>query len=313
MPWNLNSTSDPYSILITIAATAVIAFVVWFFARSIVGYFFKSKTFELSYKSLKVENFEVFYKQLGHGPDVLLIHGIGASQYSWRLLAPLLAENYTVTSIDLPGFGQSSKVVTASYDLDSQGERLVQIIRELKLNKPHIVGSSMGGTLAFWVAKKYPELIDHVCGISPATNPKLVPPAVSKLAWTSVALTTFVNELTIKQALKKIYVNKSLVNQESIANYLRPYLYNKDAIKVFIKSLATLKDPRLPQIFADLKPPTMVLHGIQDTTVPKKRLKEFLDLNPKIIYDETIGGHHLMEDDPEWTAKKLLWFFNQRS
>ena len=42
---------------------------------------------------------------MGEGPDIVLLHGTGASTHSWRALIPLLAERYRVTAIDLPGHG----------------------------------------------------------------------------------------------------------------------------------------------------------------------------------------------------------------
>ena len=296
-----------------VALLAAALLLTWFAVRLIAKKLFKPSEFELFHNTIQIDGFDVYYKQLGYGPDVLLIHGIGASQYCWRLLAPLLAEKYHVTIIDLPGFGQSSKLLDADYDLDSQGERLYKIICELKLVKPSLVGSSMGGALAFWIAKNYPKKISKVCGISPAVNPKLVPRAISKMSWTSAVVTTLVNELTMKQVLRNLYNDKSLVSSVTIANYLRPYVKNKNAIKVFFKALKTLKDPRLPELFSHLSTPTMVLYGLQDKTVPKRKLTPFLDLNPNCIYDETNGGHHLMEDNPDWVAKKLHWFFKLRS
>ena len=44
-------------------------------------------------------------QQMGEGPPILLIHGTGASTHSWRDLAPLLAERFTVIAADLPGHG----------------------------------------------------------------------------------------------------------------------------------------------------------------------------------------------------------------
>ena len=42
---------------------------------------------------------------MGDGPALLLLHGTGAATHSWRALAPLLAERFTVVAPDLPGHG----------------------------------------------------------------------------------------------------------------------------------------------------------------------------------------------------------------
>src|SRR5262245_42585751 len=52
---------------------------------------------------------KLYYHEEGNGPPVLLIHGFGASTYTWRHVAPKLAETNRVIAVDLKGFGQSDK------------------------------------------------------------------------------------------------------------------------------------------------------------------------------------------------------------
>ena len=57
----------------------------------------------------KPEPCRVHYLTMGKGEPLLLVHSVGQSIYTWRKLMPILAENYCVIAIDLPGFG--SKLV----------------------------------------------------------------------------------------------------------------------------------------------------------------------------------------------------------
>ena len=64
---------------------------------------------------------KVHYRELGSGPPLLLVHGLMTASYSWRYVAPKLAETYRVIVPDLPGAGASDKVVGKTYSLDALG------------------------------------------------------------------------------------------------------------------------------------------------------------------------------------------------
>ena len=55
-----------------------------------------------------IDGVRLHYVQGGHGPLVLLVHGFGQSWYEWHQLMPLLAPNFTVVAVELPGLGLSS-------------------------------------------------------------------------------------------------------------------------------------------------------------------------------------------------------------
>ena len=62
---------------------------------------------------------EVHYIQDGKGPDVVLLHGIGASHIAWKRLMLRMKKDYRLTAIDLPGFGMSEKNTKLDYGLDA--------------------------------------------------------------------------------------------------------------------------------------------------------------------------------------------------
>ena len=60
---------------------------------------------------------KLFYEEQGEGPPLLLIHGFGASTYTWRKIAPDLSRNHRVIAVDMKGFGQSDKPFDESYSV----------------------------------------------------------------------------------------------------------------------------------------------------------------------------------------------------
>jgi magnesium chelatase accessory protein len=87
-------------------------------------------------------------QRAGSGPVMLLLHGTGASTHSWRKLIPLLARNYTVLAVDLPGHGFTDPAATASAaSIAGMSDRLAALLRELQLRPEYCVGHSAGAVI----------------------------------------------------------------------------------------------------------------------------------------------------------------------
>ena len=101
----------------------------------------------LSARQVQVGEFTVHYYEGGpaDAPTLLLIHGFGADKDNWLRFSRPLTANYHVIALDLPGFGQSSKIANAPYDLNAQVARLEAFVRQLGLKQVNVVGNSMGG------------------------------------------------------------------------------------------------------------------------------------------------------------------------
>jgi pimeloyl-ACP methyl ester carboxylesterase len=105
----------------------------------------------------------------GEGPDVLLIHGLGAAKSSFFDCAALLArDGYRVHALDLPGFGGSSKPPRAPYTAPWFAEAVRGVMDELKIETAHLVGNSMGGRVALEMGLRWPERVRSVAALCPA-------------------------------------------------------------------------------------------------------------------------------------------------
>ena len=102
---------------------------------------------------VNVDGLRIHYQTVGRGPDVLLIHGWISSWRMWaRSMSRLAAAGYRATAIDLVGFGESDKPADGWYSLDNYTAMLVSVCDQLHLDRPAIVGHSMGGTIALDLA-----------------------------------------------------------------------------------------------------------------------------------------------------------------
>ncbi|WP_334120773.1 alpha/beta fold hydrolase [Limnobacter sp.] len=122
----------------------------------------------LERKVLQIDGFVVPYLQGGEGEPLLLIHGFGGSKDNFNRLANYLTNHYTVYSIDVPGFGASTRDQNADYVINTQIDRVHEIIEKLGLQKPHIGGNSMGGWISGAYAAKYPDNVASVWFLAPA-------------------------------------------------------------------------------------------------------------------------------------------------
>ena len=64
---------------------------------------------------------------------LLLIHGFGTSTYTWRHIAPELAQTHRVIAVDLKGFGKSDKPFDSRYSVFDQAELLAELIEERRI------------------------------------------------------------------------------------------------------------------------------------------------------------------------------------
>ena len=109
-----------------------------------------------------VEPVKISYRQVGEGPDVILIHGLAANCAFWQmdLLLPLSA-NHRVTVYDLRGHGYSG-MSESGYRPTDMAEDLLSLMDQLGIAKATIVGHSFGGAVALRFIEKYSSRVENL-------------------------------------------------------------------------------------------------------------------------------------------------------
>jgi pimeloyl-ACP methyl ester carboxylesterase len=106
---------------------------------------------------------------MGDGPDVVCVHGLGATKASFfDTAAALTRSGYRVHVLDLPGFGGSSKPVAAPYSARWFAETVVETMDALEIDRARLVGNSMGGRVAIEVGLRAPERVAGLALLCPA-------------------------------------------------------------------------------------------------------------------------------------------------
>lgn len=261
---------------------------------------------------LEIGDLRMHYIQAGAGDDLVLIHGIGASTFTWRLLFPLLQGRYRVTAIDLPGFGLSSKLPARDYGLDAQSQAVAEALTALKIEKATLIGSSMGGAISLWMAKLFPERFSRVVTLSPATNSSVVPTQLRHVALASPLLRRALNKAFIKRMVTRVVSDPALITDSVIEAYMKPFTEdNGSGVRSFWLAMSLLSDRRLPRELKDLKADVLILYGARDLLVTRRSIQQLVKVLPKaqLVINEK-GGHHVMEDNPDWTAERIEEFIS---
>ena len=113
----------------------------------------------LEARTVQVGPHTLHYLEGGDGPPVLLLHGLFADKDHWTRFAGALTARHRVVALDLPGFGDSTRLAGEDYRYDAQVLRLRAFTQALGLERFHLAGNSMGGALAALYAERYPEQV----------------------------------------------------------------------------------------------------------------------------------------------------------
>jgi pimeloyl-ACP methyl ester carboxylesterase len=122
---------------------------------------------------VSIDGFDFHYKTQGEGETALvLLHGFGASVYSWRLVTPVLAEEYTVFSYDRPAFGLTERPVAWEgdnpYTLAASAAQLEALMDHWGVEDAVLVGNSAGATVALQYTLEHPERVSGLILVDPS-------------------------------------------------------------------------------------------------------------------------------------------------
>jgi pimeloyl-ACP methyl ester carboxylesterase len=107
------------------------------------------------------------YERAGRGEPLVLIHGIGHRRQAWYPVMDRLAEEYDVLAIDLPGHGESTERPDPTVPVaDAVRVALEETFADAGVERPHLVGNSLGGLIALEAAQD--GLARSVTALSPA-------------------------------------------------------------------------------------------------------------------------------------------------
>lgn len=261
-------------------------------------------------KFVTIESMKVHYRDEGEGDVILLLHGTASSLHTWDAWSNILSRHYRVIRMDLPGFGLTGPDPFNRYEVSDDVVFIEAFLQTLNIEKTHLIGSSLGGRIAWEYALKHPNKTNTLTLINALGYKQTSwPPAIqlAMLPGMDSIVPKLSSRFVFNQSLKDIYFNENLISDQMIDRYYELSLYPGNA-QAFPKRVKASLDKHSSKI-REITVPTLILWGEEDKYFPVENAYKFhqdIAKSTLTIYKET--AHLPMEEKPEQSAHDTLTF-----
>lgn len=216
-------------------------------------------------KTATVFGAKIRYLEAGDAakPTVILLHGLGSQAETWQFNIAPLAANFHVVAPDQIGFGKSDKPLL-KYRVGTFVDFLDKFMAELKIEKAHLVGNSMGGWVAALFSIKYPTRVERIvladaAGLAP-----------KEIEFDRIYQLNNSTRDEIRANLKLLFANPALQNNEALVDQFmtqRISIGDGYTINSLIESIKRRED-FLDARLGEIKKPALIIWGKQDGLLP---------------------------------------------
>ena len=259
---------------------------------------------------VRVQSEQISYHDVGSGQCLILVHGSGPGATGWsnfrRNIEPL-AQHFRVITLDLPGFGNSSKPnVPIDRVYSYYAEIILELMDVLKIEKASFVGNSLGGGISLRVALSQSERVDKLVLMGSGGGVQLFTPSPAE--GIKHLLNYYDGEGPTREKLRKflevmVYDASQLTDElieERFASSTQPEII---ARPLFTRSRLPKGEP-LFHLLSQVKQKTLIIWGRDDRTVPVDN--SFIMLNQ--IPDARL---HIFGQCGHWTQWEKADEFNR--
>jgi pimeloyl-ACP methyl ester carboxylesterase len=121
-------------------------------------------------KFIDLDGNRIHYVETGEGRPIVFVHGLGGQLHHFRHPMFRLLPGYRLIALDRPGSGYSVRAPGATARLPEQAATVAAFIKALELERPLVVGHSLGGAVALTLALNHPELVSVIVTLAPLTH-----------------------------------------------------------------------------------------------------------------------------------------------
>lgn len=255
--------------------------------------------------------FEV--KKTGNGDQTLIfIPGFASSGDVWNDTTAKFEKDFTCYTLTMAGFAGIKPQTDASFKDWEKG--IATYIKDNKIEKPILIGHSMGGGLALAIAADYPELADKIIIVD--TLPCLA--ALSDPSFTSkenndcspaIAQLTAMNDEQFRkmqaQAMPRLMADISM--QETVINWSM-----KSDRKTFAKMYCDFYNTDLREKIKNIQCPSLILLESYFVTLKPTIENQYKNLKNANMQYASKGLHFIMYDDKDWYLNQLTHFLSAK-
>jgi pimeloyl-ACP methyl ester carboxylesterase len=287
--------------LIVVLATIFAALVLWsaYVSRGV------ERWVPMDGRQIEVPGARIHVVEMGpaDAPALVMIHGIMSQLRVFTYaLAGRLAADRRVIVMDRPGWGYST-LAGPRLDLAGQADAIAAAIRALGLERPLLVGHSMGGAVSLALALRHPEAVRGLALIAPYTQPVDAPPTPLKglqipavlrplIAWTiAVPLSMRTGRAKTVAVFAPDPVPEDFPIKAGGALAIRPAAFQMGSFEIGIaKEAVEAQAPR----YGEIAMPVAILYGRQDTLLdPALHGTHTASVIPGATVELLDGGHML--------------------
>jgi pimeloyl-ACP methyl ester carboxylesterase len=214
---------------------------------------------------------------------VVLVHGIGVGARYLQRLAAVLARTCDVHVLELPGFGAAPRP-DRPLSIEDHAAQVVAYLRGTDLDRPVLVGHSMGAQVVVEAALQGGSLVGPVVAMGPVVDPR---------------------GRTAAQQSWRLF--RDVLRERPAANWVVLSDYARAGPRWYLATLPAMLGYRTEEAVARLGQPLLLLRGGRDLIAPGAWVQELARLAPDARAVEVPGAPHvLMWDDPERVAEEIL-------
>jgi len=267
-------------------------------------------------RTLCINNLDWHYQISTHpspvARSILLIHGTGSSCHSWENILPILAQNYSVMAVDLPGHGYTTGALKEQLHIQEIAKELQALLLKLHLHTPNvIIGHSAGTNCALALALldqiNQPELM---IGLNPSliSPPSLynffIGPLINPIFTSTMMAHFLANSIPISGMIDKLLnsTNSDLTASQRLQ--YKTLFKQTNHIHGSMNFMAASNIPELLSASANLKGLMTFLVAENDPWVPQTSLQPIIqNYFPKATVIVKPGGHLFHEANPKETLQ----------
>jgi pimeloyl-ACP methyl ester carboxylesterase len=252
----------------------------------------------------------------GAGPPLVLLHGFGATRFTWRAVAPDLERSYEVHALDLFGCGASPKPADGDYSPEHQAKLVEAYISGRGLQHVTLMGHSFGGGVALLTALRlrHTSTLVRLVLVDAPLYPQPLPFFIHVLRSPLGALSTRLlpTRYQVTHVLRRTYHDPQAIDAGVVDTYAASLRQPgaKDALVSTARALVPDRVDAIAHEVRTLELPVLVLWGRHDRIVPistgERLSRELPDATFVIV--ET-SGHAPQEERPAETLEALRAFF----
>ncbi len=256
---------------------------------------------------------------MGEGPALVLLHGTGAATHSWRTLAPILAQNYTIIAPDLPGHGfTETPQHGAGFSLPQVAQGVAVLLRSLDATPHALLGHSAGAAIAVRMALDGAAPPAGIVGVNAALLPfpgplgPWAPMLARTLFYNPFSLSMFAHRASRPGAIADLMRSTgSSLDEEGLDLYARLFR-NRGHLEATVALMSHWGLYGLKKELSHLRAPLALIVGDKDRAVPPDSAYDVQLLVKHATIARAPGlGHLAHEEDAKTIAGLILGALQQ--